>query len=250
MPQLICIFASKVYKMKIKRFTIEDVYFKMMEEEFKHNQVVSEQSLFVYFASYYITRFLHTDLNLKAYIGLKLKDLTRDFFVITVPFSALQKKYNRYFFKKYFKEGLKENERYIGLIKNSTHLSFVLKHDEELLNAFKTGQYSKISELKKNKMKRLKVIDYDMKVKAFYLVGNENNTDDWKNYPLGKKDKLIYELYKMIYPHYFYHVLSEQFNVSIEYLKKNHVEILPPPNLETAYLEITEKDDVYWFEKK
>lgn len=236
--------------MKIKRFTIEDVYYKMLEEELKNNSVFSNQSLFVYFASYYIGKFLSTELNIQAYIGLKLKDATKDYFVISIPFHSFHTKDHKKFFKQYFEEGIKENERYVGLIKNNTQLSFLFKHDEELLNAFKAGQYSKISDLKKNKMKRIKVIDYDMKVKAFYVVGDENNPDDWKNYPLGKKDKLLYELYKMIYPNYFYEVLAEQFNVSTEYLKKNHVQILPKPNLENIYFTTSEYDEVYWFDKK
>jgi len=242
--------------MKIKRFTVEDVYFNMMKEEFKENKVKSEESMFIYFASYYINRFLHTDLKIKSYIGLKVKGQTKDVFCITIPFSTInESKENKRFFKKYFEECIKDNERYVGLLKlnKEQKIGFLFKHDEELLNAYKTGQYSKISESKKKRMKRLKVIDYDMKVKAFYVYlsnHQEPNPDEWKEYPLGKSDKILFELYKMIYPEYFYNVLAEQFNINIEYLKKNQVQILPKPNFENEYLEISENDELYWFDKK
>lgn len=239
--------------MKITKFTVNDVYFKMIQQELKENKLLKDEHRFIYFSSYYINKFLHTDLNIKSYIGLKKKDKTIDVFVITCSLDAIKKnKDSKKFFYQYFEEGIKNNERYIGIMKTPTEIGFIFKHDEELLNAYRTGQYSKISDFKKNKMKKFKVIDFDTSVGAFYIV-NEKRTpqeDDWKEYPLGKKDKIIYELYKMIYPENYYKALSEQFNVKIEFLKKNKVEILPKPNIEKEYLEVTDKEQFHWFDMK
>lgn len=237
--------------MKVKKYTIEEIYLKLMEVEFKQKKVNTEQSNFVYFASYYINKFLNTNLNIKSYIGIKRKEQTKDVFVLTVPFDILKNKNKRKVFIKYFESGIRDKERYIGLIQTPQCIGFLFKHDDELLNAHKTGQYSKISEIKKATMKKFRVIDYDIKVRAFYIVGGQNNSlDDWKNYPLGKRDWITYELFKMIYPDFFYQVLAEQFNVKTDYLKKNQVQILPKPNIENMYLELSEKDELYWFDKK
>lgn len=240
--------------MKLKKYTIDDIYYKKMEQDFKQNNVMNDDTLFTYFTSYYLNVFLHTDLKIKASIGLKRKEQKKDVFIILIPFDTISKdKDSKKFFKRYFETGIRKNERYVGLIKTNKEIGFIFKHDEELLNAYKTGQYSKISDSKKSKMKKLKVIDFDTRVGAFYVVGNENgeeNTGDWKNYPLGKRDILMYELYKMIHPEYFYPVLAQQFNVNKEYLKKNQVQILPKPNFEKQYLELAETEELYWFDKK
>jgi hypothetical protein len=244
------IFAKNVLCMKVKKFTVDTVYAKMIEEELKNNNVVSDDTLYIYFNSYYIGKFLNTNLSIKAYLGLKMKEQLKDVFVITIPFEALSDKEKKKYFKKMFEEGIRENDRYIGLLKTESHIGFILKHDEELLNAFKTGQYSKISETKKSKMKRFRILDYDMKVQSFYIYGNEENEDDWKEFPMGKSDLVNYELKKLIHPEYFYNVMAEQFNVKVEYLKKNNVQILPKPNLDKLYFELSDKDTLYWFEKK
>lgn len=237
--------------MKLKKYTIDDIYYKKIEEELRENKVVKDDNMFVYFASYYIGIFLHTDLNIKSYIGLKRKDQYKDVFTLMIPFEAIKRNRDtRRFFKAYFERGIKNNERYIGLIKTDTSIGFLLKHDDELLNAYKSGCFSRISEEKKNKMTRLKVIDYDTKVGVFYIVDPKNEEEEWKEYPLGKSDLLLFELYKMIYPEYYYRALSEQFGVNIEYLKKNQVQILPKPNLKKLYLELSEKEEIYWFDKK
>lgn len=248
-----CIFAEKYLAMKMKKYTIDDVYFKRMEKEFQDNSVFKKESSFIYFASYYINVFLHTDLNIKSYIGLTKEGQKADFFMVIIPFDAIQRnKDTKKFFKKYFEIGIKSNDRYVGLMKTPDYIGFIFRHDDELLHAYKTGNYSKISDLKKNKMKKMRVIDYDTKVGAFYVVVNENNeeTDEWKHYPLGKKDILMYELYKMIHPDYFYPVMAQQFNVSKEYLKKNQVQILPKPDIEKEYYEVTGKEEFYWFDNK
>lgn len=233
--------------MRVKKIVLEDIYLKMIEKEFKENKVKSEESALIYFGSYYINKFLHTDLSIKAYIGWKKKEQIKDVFILTFSIDKLKSKKNKKILMRYFEEGIQNNERYIGFIKGESYIGFMFKHDDEILTAYKTGQYSKISEFKKNKMKKFRVIDYDIKVRAFYIVGNENN-DDWKNYPMGKRDILAYELYKMIMPEFFYNVLAEQFNVNVEYLKKNTVQILPKPQLDKEYLEIGDKDEIYYFE--
>lgn len=236
--------------MKVKRFTTEDIYFKMMEDEFRKNKVSPPDRSFIYFASYYINKFTHTNLQIQSYIGLKKKDHVKDVFVITFPLSVIGKKENKKIFFRYFEEGIRHNDRYIGLLKTNKELGFLFRHDDELLQAYKTGQFSKISELKKNKMKHFRVMDYDIKVRAFYIIGKEKSKDDWKNYPLGKRDLLTYELYKMIHPEFFYPILSEQFNVKIDYLKKHQVQILPKPDFEKEYFILHENHELYWFEKK
>lgn len=221
----------------------------MIETEFKKNKIQTSQSCHIYFTSYYLNKFLNTDLNIQSYIGYKNKDQIKEVFILLFPFKSIISKENKKIFNRYFEEAIRANERYTGIIKSKEWIAFLFKHDEELLNAFKTGNYSKIPELKKSKMKKSRIIDFDIKVRAFYIVGN-NNPANWKNYPIGKKDAITYELSKMIYPETFYSVLAEQFNVKTEYLKKNQVQILPKPELDKYYLELSGNEDIILFDKK
>ncbi len=248
--------------MKSKKPGLINAYFKMMENVFKGELIDTNESCFVYFASYYINKFIQKDLNIKGYVGFKNKDLTKDVFIITIPIEELKNKANKKYFNQYFEESIKCNERYVGIIKTKDKMGFLFKHDEELLNAYKTGQFSKISELKKGKMRKFKMLYsiFDLsnfeikisngKIRTPYIYLETKNVTDSKNYTLGKKDMIRYELYKMIYPEIFYHILAEQFNVKTEYLKKNNVQILPKPDIEKIYLELSENDNIYWFDKK
>lgn len=248
--------------MKVKKFALLNTYLKMMENSFKEHHVDTNETAFIYFASYYINKFLPKDFSIKGYIGFKKQETIKDTFIISVPIEEITKKTSKIFLNKYFEDAIKYNERYIGLIKTSDKIGWMFKHDEELLNAYKTGQYSKISEVKKNKMRRFKMLylDFDMldfdikipykKIRHAYIYFIQRNANEGKKYTLRKKDLIRYELFKMIYPEIFYPVLAEHFNVKTDYLKKNNVQIVPKPNLEKDYLELSEKDEIYWFDKK
>ncbi len=236
--------------MKAKKLTIGEIYHRILESELRLKQNTPENACGVYFGSYYLNKFIQEGLSIKSYIGIKKADQTKDMFVLSFSLQSMQNKNYRKVFRSYFTEVIKGNERYIGILKNTNIIGFVFKHDDELLNAYKTGNYSKISELKKKRMKNFRMQDYDIKIRTMYFFGDDSKLKDKMNYPLSTKDKLKYLLFKMIYPEFFYNILSEQFDIKQDYLRKNHVQILPPANFENEYLELNENDSLIFFEKK
>lgn len=102
------IFAKNVLCMKVKKFTVDTAYAKMIEEELKNNNVVSDDTLYIYFNSYYIGKFLNTNLSIKAYLGFKMKEQLKDVFVITIPFEALLDQRKEKYFKKCLKKALEK----------------------------------------------------------------------------------------------------------------------------------------------